>query len=128
MCRASKRRCRRVCFSQVSSNIAGHGRLLKRWRVGSDSSHSFACDAGSVSLRHAQLTSWCMRHVQHANREVAMPSRGAKALPTIGARAGSRMVVDASVAVKWHLQDEEYVTSSMALLDQFAAGHVDLLA
>lgn len=57
-----------------------------------------------------------------------MPSREAEALPGAGTSAGTRMVVDASVVVKWHLQDEEYVIPSLKLLDQFAAGHVDLLA
>ena len=38
------------------------------------------------------------------------------------------IVVDASVAVKWHLQDEQYVTESIALLEQFARGDVELVA
>ncbi|GAC1448490.1 MAG: type II toxin-antitoxin system VapC family toxin [Ktedonobacterales bacterium] len=37
-------------------------------------------------------------------------------------------MVDASVAVKWHLQDEEHVDQALALLDQFAAGAVELVA
>lgn len=40
----------------------------------------------------------------------------------------TRFVVDASVAVKWHLQDEEYAAESALLLQQFARGQVDLLA
>lgn len=41
--------------------------------------------------------------------------------------ASPRLVVDASVAVKWHLQDEEHVDQALALLDRFAAGAVELV-
>jgi predicted nucleic acid-binding protein len=37
-------------------------------------------------------------------------------------------VVDASVAVKWHLPDEDDADIAFALLDQFEQGEVDLLA
>ena len=38
------------------------------------------------------------------------------------------LVVDASVATKWHLQDEEHVAPSLALLTRFAAGELELWA
>jgi predicted nucleic acid-binding protein len=37
-------------------------------------------------------------------------------------------VVDASVAVKWHLQDEKHTTQALALLRGFVNGEFDLLA
>jgi len=37
-------------------------------------------------------------------------------------------VVDASVAVKWHLEDERYTTQSLALLRGFVEGDFDLVA
>lgn len=37
-------------------------------------------------------------------------------------------VVDASVAVKWHLNDEEYVDEALALLGEYREGRIDLLA
>lgn len=38
------------------------------------------------------------------------------------------IVVDASVAAKWHLEDEEYVEPALLLLQRFARGEVELLA
>ncbi len=38
------------------------------------------------------------------------------------------LVLDASVAVKWHLKDEEYAAESALLLTQFAQGRVELFA
>lgn len=38
------------------------------------------------------------------------------------------LVVDASVAVKWHLKDEEYAAESAHLLRQYARGEVELIA
>ena len=38
------------------------------------------------------------------------------------------LVVDASVAVKWHLTDEDYVEQSLELLERFSDGEVVLLA
>jgi predicted nucleic acid-binding protein len=38
------------------------------------------------------------------------------------------LVVDASVAVKWHLKDEEYAAESTLLLTRFAQGQVELFA
>ena len=38
------------------------------------------------------------------------------------------LVVDASVAVKWHLLDEEDADTALALFDDFVEGRVDLLA
>ena len=39
-----------------------------------------------------------------------------------------RRVVDASVAAKWHLRDEADVAAADAVLADFVAGHLDLLA
>ncbi len=39
-----------------------------------------------------------------------------------------RFVVDASVAAKWHLRDEEFVEPSIALLEDFREGRVHLSA
>ena len=38
------------------------------------------------------------------------------------------VVVDASVAVKWHLLDEDYVAESARLLTEFARGETELIA
>ncbi|MDO8670494.1 MAG: type II toxin-antitoxin system VapC family toxin [Dehalococcoidia bacterium] len=38
------------------------------------------------------------------------------------------MVVDASVAVKWHLTDEEYGDQAIIVLERFAAGQLELVA
>ncbi len=40
----------------------------------------------------------------------------------------ARAVVDASVAVKWHLKDEEYSQESALLLTRFAQGQLELIA
>ena len=37
-------------------------------------------------------------------------------------------VVDTSVVLKWHLQDEEYVSEALALLEDYRRGRVSLLA
>ena len=42
--------------------------------------------------------------------------------------APSALVVDASVAVKWHLGDEEHADQAVQLLQRFAQGDVELLA
>lgn len=39
-----------------------------------------------------------------------------------------RYILDASVAVKWHLRDEQFTTESMAVLQDFQSGRIDLLA
>lgn len=39
-----------------------------------------------------------------------------------------RFVVDASVAVKWHLDDEDYVQQALSLLVEYREGRTDLLA
>ncbi|MDO8673834.1 MAG: type II toxin-antitoxin system VapC family toxin [Dehalococcoidia bacterium] len=39
-----------------------------------------------------------------------------------------RYVVDASVAVKWHLQDEEWVEQSLEVLADFRQGNIRLLS
>lgn len=39
-----------------------------------------------------------------------------------------RFVVDASVAVKWHLDDEEFADQALALLVEYRDGRVELLA
>lgn len=39
-----------------------------------------------------------------------------------------RYVVDASVAVKWHLHDEELVVPALRILADFREGRIDLLA
>jgi predicted nucleic acid-binding protein len=44
------------------------------------------------------------------------------------ASRANAFVVDASVAAKWHLKDEEYAAESALLLAQFAQGHVELIA
>jgi predicted nucleic acid-binding protein len=41
---------------------------------------------------------------------------------------GRRLVVDASVATKWHLQDEELVDEALGVLTAFASGELDLIA
>jgi len=41
---------------------------------------------------------------------------------------GRGLVVDASVAVKWHLPDEEYLEEASALLIGFRAGRLELTA
>jgi predicted nucleic acid-binding protein len=38
------------------------------------------------------------------------------------------LVVDASIAVKWHLTDEEFTVESLAILQEFGAGRLSLLA
>jgi predicted nucleic acid-binding protein len=40
----------------------------------------------------------------------------------------SALVVDASVAAKWHLRDEQHATAALALLTHFTAGQVALFA
>ena len=57
-----------------------------------------------------------------ANGEETLPAT------TAATNMPARLVVDASVAVKWHLQDEEHVDQALALLDQFATGVVELVA
>lgn len=44
------------------------------------------------------------------------------------AMAAEALVVDASVAAKWHLQDEDDVAEALALLTRYAAGELDLFA
>lgn len=39
-----------------------------------------------------------------------------------------RYVIDASVATKWHLDDETYVQENQTILDQFQQGRIHLLA
>ncbi|MBI2849402.1 MAG: type II toxin-antitoxin system VapC family toxin [Chloroflexi bacterium] len=41
---------------------------------------------------------------------------------------GEAVVVDASVAAKWHLADEEHAEKAILLLTRFAQGKTDLLA
>jgi predicted nucleic acid-binding protein len=43
-------------------------------------------------------------------------------------QAAEAMVVDASVAVKWHLQDEAFVPQADLLLTRFTQGKTNLLA
>ncbi len=38
------------------------------------------------------------------------------------------LVIDASVAAKWHLSDEEYEEQALSILSSFAQGQVDLVA
>jgi predicted nucleic acid-binding protein len=40
---------------------------------------------------------------------------------------GKRVVIDASVALKWRLRDEEAVSQADAILDDFLAGRLELL-
>jgi predicted nucleic acid-binding protein len=40
---------------------------------------------------------------------------------------GKRLVIDASVALKWRLRDEEATSQADALLDDFLAGRLELL-
>ena len=40
---------------------------------------------------------------------------------------GKRLVIDASVALKWRLRDEEATSQADALLDDFLAGKLELL-
>ena len=42
--------------------------------------------------------------------------------------AGRGLVVDASVAVKWHLRDEDHVEEARALLERHVQGEVQLAA
>ena len=44
------------------------------------------------------------------------------------AQTADAFVIDASVAVKWHLRDEENVREASVLLDRFARGDVALAA
>lgn len=44
------------------------------------------------------------------------------------ASSAKAVVVDASVAVKWHLRDEDYAAESALLLQQYAQGEVELIA
>ena len=44
------------------------------------------------------------------------------------AAEASQLVVDASVAIKWHLVDEEHAEAAAALLRQFMQGVVELVA
>jgi predicted nucleic acid-binding protein len=44
------------------------------------------------------------------------------------AAEASQLVVDASVAIKWHLVDEEHVEAAATLLRQFMQGEVELVA
>jgi predicted nucleic acid-binding protein len=44
------------------------------------------------------------------------------------ARNADTLVLDASVAVKWHLSDEEYAEEAVELLSRFSEGRVTLLA
>src|SRR4051812_23085285 len=39
----------------------------------------------------------------------------------------SRYVVDASLATKWHLSDEELVAEALAVKDDFLAGRINLI-
>lgn len=43
-------------------------------------------------------------------------------------RPRGQWVVDASVALKWHLRDEQYLTQADVVLSAFASGEVELLA
>jgi predicted nucleic acid-binding protein len=43
-------------------------------------------------------------------------------------REARRFVVDASVVVKWHLHDEDFVQPALALLRNFEVGTLDLVA
>ncbi len=42
--------------------------------------------------------------------------------------AAEALVIDACVAVKWHVHDEDHVAQATLLLTRFAQGSVDLLA
>ncbi len=44
------------------------------------------------------------------------------------AQPASALVVDASVAAKWHLDDEDHVAEATLLLERFGRGEVELLA
>jgi predicted nucleic acid-binding protein len=44
------------------------------------------------------------------------------------ARPADALVVDASVAAKWHLQDEDHVEQATLLLERFGRGELELLA
>ena len=39
-----------------------------------------------------------------------------------------RLVIDASVALKWFLKDEKYGDRAMCLLERFVRGEIDLVA
>ncbi len=43
-------------------------------------------------------------------------------------KVAEAMVVDASVAAKWHLKDEEFAEQALVLLDQFSEGDITLYA
>lgn len=43
-------------------------------------------------------------------------------------KAPTALVVDASVAAKWHLQDEEYAAEALALLTRYVNGEIELVA
>lgn len=45
-----------------------------------------------------------------------------------GTKPGSAFVVDASVAVKWFLQDEEYSDEALAVLEDLSNGLIELFA
>ena len=38
------------------------------------------------------------------------------------------LVVDASVAAKWHLQDEDHAVQALLLLERFGRGEIELIA
>ncbi len=40
----------------------------------------------------------------------------------------SALVLDASVAVKWHLKDEDYAAEAALLLEDFGQGELELVA
>ena len=44
------------------------------------------------------------------------------------ARTANAFVVDASVAAKWHLTDEEYAVEAATVLQHFGQGQIELLA
>lgn len=46
----------------------------------------------------------------------------------MNAGAAEAVVVDASVAVKWHLPDEEHLAEARHLLTRFASGEIELFA
>lgn len=46
----------------------------------------------------------------------------------MAAESAETLVVDASVAVKWHLADEEYEDEATLLIKRFAQGQVELVA
>ncbi len=46
----------------------------------------------------------------------------------MASRATDALVVDASVAVKWHLTDEDHADAALVVLEQFGQGQLHLVA